>query len=404
MLEYFTYKKVKKHREQQAADKRKEKGKQIAVDEETEGNPEAATTTAPIVSNPVDDDAPAAGRPVLDHEDEQFLEHLTSSDMSLVDNEDGTPPPLPPRVKTPVVDIDSDASSVSSQKEQESQKQKDPEKDNHQPKSRFAFVKALPRTISLRRKPPATHHHKDRLTVPKDPKQGTPATEEDDNARLTRVLDDLDLASRNNRAISLSAESAALAHTFTQILQDLVNGVPTAYGDLTRLLDDSDGVLARNYARLPRSLKKLVAQLPEKLTSTLAPELLAVAAEAQGVEHGSAKKFLAPGNLLDLVTKPGALVGLLRGVLNALKTRFPAFVGTNVLWSIAVFLLLSVLWYCYKRGREERLEREGAVAAEGEGGKGEVIGEAGTDGEPVVRVSGPEVDKGASGDDAVPKL
>jgi hypothetical protein len=186
------------------------------------------------------------------------------------------------------------------------------------------------------------------------------------------VLDDLDLSAQNNRAFSLSGESAEMVRKFTQVLKDLVNGVPTAYGDLVKLLDDRDGILDRSYEKLPRSLKKLVAQLPEKLTSTLAPELLAVAAEAQGlgVEEGAsaglkgaAKKFLSPSSLHDLVTKPGALVGLLKGIVNALKTRFPAFIGTNVLWSLAVFLLLSMLWYCYKRGREVRLEREASNVA-----------------------------------------
>jgi hypothetical protein len=189
---------------------------------------------------------------------------------------------------------------------------------------------------------------------------------------MARVLDDLDLSAKNNRAFSLSTESAEMVRKFTQVLKDLVNGVPTAYGDLVKLLDDRDGILARNYEKLPKSLKKLVAQLPEKLTSSLAPELLAAAAEAQGLSaaegskgglKGAAKKFLTPGSLHDLVTKPGALVGLLKGIVNALKTRFPAFIGTNVLWSLAVFLLLSMLWYCHKRGREVRLEREASDAA-----------------------------------------
>ncbi|KAI1741238.1 hypothetical protein F4680DRAFT_416188 [Xylaria scruposa] len=196
---------------------------------------------------------------------------------------------------------------------------------------------------------------------------------------MAHLLDDLDLSARNNRAFSLSSESAEMARRFTQVLRDLVNGVPTAYGDLVGLIEDRDGVLARNYERLPGGLKKLVAQLPDKLTSSLAPELLAVAAEAQGLDEANkevaggsglkdaAKKFLTPGNLHDLVTKPGALVGLLKGIVNALKTRFPAFIGTNVLWSLAVFLLLSMLWYCHKRGREVRLEREAEEKAKAEG-------------------------------------
>ncbi|KAI1434425.1 hypothetical protein GGR50DRAFT_402271 [Xylaria sp. CBS 124048] len=360
MLEYFTYKKVKKHREEKTANKQIEKGKQIAKQE--------TTTTTPIASNSGSDGVAAAGAPVLDREDEEFLEHLTSSNGSIGADDDDIPPPLPPRVKTPIIEIDSESSSISGQKEEGKEKQKEKEKDQAPPaKNRFSFVKALPRSISLRRKP-ATSHQQDHLSVPEGTKHG-----DSEDAKLVSVLDDLDLVSRNNRAISLSAESASLARSFTQILRDLVNGVPTAYGDLTSLLDNSDGILARNYERLPRSLKKLVAQLPEKLTSTLAPELLAVAAEAHGIEaeekgvQDTAKRLFTPANLRDLVTKPGALVSLLKGIMNALKTRFPAFVGTNVLWSLAVFLLLSMLWYCHKRGREVRLEREARAKAEAEG-------------------------------------
>ena len=41
-----------------------------------------------------------------------------------------------------------------------------------------------------------------------------------------------------------------------------------------------------------------------------------------------------------------------------LRTRFPAFAGVNVLWSLALFVLLIMFWYCYKRGKEVRLEKE----------------------------------------------
>ncbi|KAI1420312.1 hypothetical protein F5Y12DRAFT_788383 [Xylaria sp. FL1777] len=378
--------KVKKHREQKAAEKEnseqlKGKEKQPAsesVKDETPvpiaetGSEVPATSPSPspqIISKPVDgdDDVPIEGTPVLDHEDEKFLERLTSSEA----NEDENPPPLPPRVKTPVLDIESDDASSIASKEGQSKKSKGKEKrespeasaGDHKHK-RFSFVTNLSRNISLRRKP-APGLHPDHLAVP------STSEAEKEKTDMARVLDDLDLSAKNNRAFSLSSESADMARKFTQVLKDLVNGVPTAYGDLVSLLDDRDGVLARTFEKLPSSLKKLVAQLPEKLTSSLAPELLAVAAEAQGLnpEDGkegglkdAAKKFLTPSNLHDLVTKPGALVGLLKGIVNTLKTRFPAFVGTNVLWSLAVFLLLSMLWYCYKRGREVRLEREASEA------------------------------------------
>ena len=64
---------------------------------------------------------------------------------------------------------------------------------------------------------------------------------------------------------------------------------------------------------------------------------------------GAAKNFLRPTSLKDLVTKPGAVVSLLKAIMNALKLRWPAFMGTNVLLSLALFgkILLpsSISWY-----------------------------------------------------------
>jgi len=421
MLEYFNLKKLKKHREGKAADEQKtDKDKQEVASETSKGAPaaqsdkvDAPSPSPQIISKPAgEDDVAHEGTPVLDHEDEEFLKRLTSGDMSIASGEDDeTPPPLPPRVKTPVIEIDSDTSSVSSKevvekkgkgKEESDRKETGKGKGKVKGKTasgnkskRFSFVTNLPRALTTRRKAaeasastasgldPDPNH----LAVP-----GAEAEAASEKNDMARVLDDLDLSAKNNRVFSLSAESAETVRRFTQVLKDLVNGVPTAYGDLVKILEDRDGILARNYEKLPKSLKKLITQLPEKLTSSFAPELLAVAAEAQGLTplevegggegsglKGAAKKFLTPSKLRDLVTKPGALVGMLKGIVNALKTRFPAFVGTNVLWSLAVFLLLSMLWYCYKRGREVRLEREASEAADKEGKTDEVI-----DGQPRV--------------------
>ena len=157
----------------------------------------------------------------------------------------------------------------------------------------------------------------------------------------------------NNRAFSLSKESQQLVQQFTVILKDLVNGVPTAYDDLTHLLDGQNKTIQKSYDSMPSFLQKLITQLPTKLTSTLAPELLAVATEAQafgasdaaaGVAAGgaaglagAAKSFMRISSLKDLVTKPGAVVTMLKTIMNALKLRWPAFMGTNVLLSLGLF-------------------------------------------------------------------
>ncbi|KAK7750315.1 hypothetical protein SLS62_007722 [Diatrype stigma] len=437
MLEYFTFKKVKKHRAEKAEKERVEKensdkqektkveGKDgtssdqatVAVAEPAEGDadtptsPPPTSSPAPPVTITKPEDIPKnTPIPVLEEDDERFLERLTSSPESRTptnDNDDETPPPLPPRIKTPVIEWDSDASSVGSRQgssavaEDDKSKSREKDKDNKkgkgkekekdkkdkatadpaEPKNkRFSFVTNLGRGISLRKKPGHTSSsgQGDASSLKPAAAAAAAALPESEvrkeEAEIARVLDDLNLAasSDDKKTFSLPGETADLVRRFTQVLKDLANGVPTAYGDLVQLVDDRDGVIERAYGRLPKGLRKLVAQLPDQLTSKLAPELLAVAAEAQGLSaeegkdgglKGAAKRFLTPSNLQELVTKPGAIAGLLKGIVNALKTRWPAFIGTNVLWSVAVFLLLSVLWYCYKRGREVRLEGEATEAA-----------------------------------------
>ncbi|ORY65034.1 uncharacterized protein BCR38DRAFT_408778 [Pseudomassariella vexata] len=361
MLEYFAYKKVKKNRDDKESKKRQEHDKQETKHEESN---RAATPPRTVISKPE-----PVGTPVLNQEDEKFLERLTSPDATVLDDDDaGPPPPLPPRVATPVVTWDSDTESFVSKDEKNAKgkgKAATTTAADDKKSNRFSTITNLGRTISLRvqRKPVNKDSlHPTHLAVP----EGEVRREETD---ISAVLEDLNLSASNNKAFSLSADSTEMVRKFTLVLKDLVNGVPTAYQDLVDLIEDRDGLLAKNYERLPNGLKKLVTTLPNKLTTTLAPELLAVAAEAQGLNaaeaskdglKGAAKHFMQPKNLQELVTKPGAVVGMLKGIVNVLKTRWPAFIGTNVLWSVAIFLLLSVLWYCHKRGREERLLKEGA--------------------------------------------
>lgn len=185
---------------------------------------------------------------------------------------------------------------------------------------------------------------------------------------MTIVLEKLNLAAVDNRVFSISEETKDLLERFNQILKDLMNGVPTAYRDLESLLTNGDKQLQKTYSSLPSFLQKLVEKLPEVMTKGLAPEMMAAAAErasAYGVNleksgkaAGKAAKFMKTPSLKDLVGKPGAITSMLRSIMEFLKTRFPAFAGINVLWSLALFLLLIVFWYCYKRGKEVRLEKE----------------------------------------------
>ncbi|KAI4111180.1 MAG: hypothetical protein LQ345_006851 [Seirophora villosa] len=188
---------------------------------------------------------------------------------------------------------------------------------------------------------------------------------------MTAIMDELNLAAVNNRVFSISAESKDLLQKFTLVLKDLMNGVPTAYDDLESLLTNSENQIERSYKHLPPFLQDLIKKLPAKMTQSIGPEMLAAAAEKQGLNS----KYMTKGahmaekagvkvrvpSLKDLVMKPGAIAGLLKSIMNFLKLRFPAFLGMNVLYSLGLFVLLFVFWYCHKRGKEVRLQKERAL-------------------------------------------
>ncbi|KAG4031277.1 hypothetical protein MFRU_009g00670 [Monilinia fructicola] len=402
MLEYFTYKKVKKH---QAEKKERASNSNTPLASPNSTSPTTSSRPRPLntVTTPSAESKRGAASPILNEEDEYFLHRFISAE--------GTPPPLPQRRPTLplrpsergiegigmgdeagewrdnelqiILREDGDEDTVPKKREgregraqgKENGKGKVDEEENIDENVEKA-AKKWKRLSFLHR---GKKEPKDKNSgLEPDPNiSDTEAQREQDD--LSRVLDDLSLTASNNRAFSLSPDSTVLVQKFTLILKDLINGVPTAYDDLVHLLEDSQGTLSKSYDSLPSFLQKLVTQLPAKVTTTLAPELLAVATEAQAhsVAHAAsaaqtggmgaaARAFLAPSSLKELVTKPGAVVGMLKAIVNALKLRWPAFMGTNVLLSLALFVLLFVFWYCYKRGKEVRLARDGSLAAEGE--------------------------------------
>jgi len=162
------------------------------------------------------------------------------------------------------------------------------------------------------------------------------------------VLERLNLAAVNNRVFSISDETQVLLQRFNQIFKDLINGVPTAYDDLESLLKNGDRQLQKTFNHLPSFLQQLIERLPETVTKGLAPEIMAAAAERAeksginaenvGKAAAAAKKMgLKTPGLKDLIGKPGAIAGMMRSVMAYLRARFPAFMGMNVLWSLALF-------------------------------------------------------------------
>ncbi|KAH0565301.1 hypothetical protein GP486_001301 [Trichoglossum hirsutum] len=303
--------------------------------------------------------SPESKSPVLSPADEQFLEQIVSREE--------TPPPLPERHSDHIAeDLTGNAEQeVTENRELQPEEGHSPEKAEQAEKKtegRGDVKKGNKKWSFLQRK----FSKKDKK---KAAEVQADTTEEQD---ISIALEKLNLAAEGNSAFSPSKETRELVQKFTVILKDLVNGVPTAYDDLVKFFDDSSSEIQKSYSKMPSFLQKLVSSLPTKLKTTLAPELLAVAAESQGLHPAEAatagtggvlkaaagKAGVAIPTLKELVTKPSAIVGMLKAIMNVLKLRWPAFIGTNVLWSLGLMVLLFVLWYCHKRGKEVRLERE----------------------------------------------
>jgi hypothetical protein len=301
--------------------------------------------------------------PVLSEEDEQFLNHITSN---------GNPPPLPARPNVMNLPVAGETRSNDAQIAllDGAQYIALPESPNEVSEEPFMFSTSDQNASSkksrltwnwLRRdsrdsKRQATASGLHDIADGLKSSEARPCEEHlVDDKEINReeedmaiVLERLNLAAVNNRVFSISDETQDLLRQFNQIFKDLVKGVPTAYDDLESLLKNGDQQLQKTFNALPGFLQKLIEQLPDKVTKGLAPTMMAAAAERAGKSGvnmetagkaaGAAKKmgFKTP-SLKDLIGKPGAIAGLLRSIITFLRARFPAFMGMNVLWSLALF-------------------------------------------------------------------
>ncbi|CAL5867489.1 uncharacterized protein PFLUO_LOCUS1708 [Penicillium psychrofluorescens] len=337
--------------------------------------------------------------PVLTAEDEAFLQQVTAepeSSRSVADGEHPQlaateDPPQPLAVDEGAANIPLPASPADEFGKQLGEEAREKSKDDT-PKPEPASqsnVKAPEKKTKKNRwsffTRKSSDSNKDKQASTSDKKQSSETktdtstndgqNTQQDNQDVTDILDRLNLAADNNRVFSISDETQELLRKFKLIFKDLVNGAPTAYHDLESLLTNGNRQLQDTYSNLPGFLQKLIEKLPERWTETLAPEMLAVAGErasASGVNMenmgkaaaAASKMGISVPSLKELVGKPTALVGMLRSIMAFLRARFPAVLGMNVLWSLALFILLFVLWYCHKRGREVRLENERLVTEE----------------------------------------
>ncbi|KAG9963785.1 hypothetical protein KCU61_g3327, partial [Aureobasidium melanogenum] len=214
-------------------------------------------------------------------------------------------------------------------------------------------------------------------------KAQSPEAKEQDEREVSVLLDRLNLSAINNRVFSFSDQSQRLYSEFTLILKDIVNGAPTAWEDLETLLKENEKHLEQMFKNMPPFVQTLVKSLPAKFASSMGPEIMAMAGDKPGndlkkqMEAASTASTSASAanpylkkkqkrkvpNIKDLASSKGTVTSMLTNIVNFLKVRFPAFVtGTNVVMSLAVFILLFVFWYCHKRGKEVRMLRESESA------------------------------------------
>jgi len=203
------------------------------------------------------------------------------------------------------------------------------------------------------------------------------------------MLSNLKLSSLNNSVVGISHETQHLLENFTVVLKDVVNGGPEAYHDLDKLLTERGEQLDSLFGSMPPFLQTLVKALPVKMYGAMAPQV-AAAMSSDGKDSMSAtevgsdeeaevtvstssekdtkkKKHGVVPSVQSLIKEQGTVAAMLRSILNFLQARFPLFVtGSNVLMSVAVFILLFVFWYCHKRGKQVRLSKKTAekIAAE----------------------------------------
>ncbi|CAE6499308.1 unnamed protein product [Rhizoctonia solani] len=329
----------------------------------------------------------------LDKKDEQFLAEVV---------ERSPPPPDP---STPATTVDSlfEESKVDWNKEKE--KKSEPW---GQTLKRWGTLGRAGSSNSVSKKDspspaPSSSRPGTPSDLPKPPVEGVPtgvsnpATPEPELTKeqqdLAEVLDSLDMQAGQQGIAFTTPDTRALLQKFTQILKDIINGVPTAYDDLIEFLESSSTQLSKEWNSLPSTFQKLIRSLPLGIPPDVFATMTAAAAvptAGDQSEVGAAPKgppgftsklnpmsmftktnpktgtkshtLPSPGQVKEFLGTGGGIATILRSIVTFLRTRFPMLAGTNALMSMGISILMLLLWYCHKRGREVRLQKEAEAA------------------------------------------
>ncbi|KAG0633741.1 hypothetical protein HOY80DRAFT_1103220 [Tuber brumale] len=367
MLEYLPWRK-----------KVKEPPAVSAVLTHNEAVGKSATTTTAATRTAT----PESPKPVLSHHDEEFLkkslEDTDDQPVVILEGSGSTTPSIAPLAtsapETPATANTSDDAEVKIKSKKKKKEEKAAEW-KEEIRNRWEGLRRSASSAVDKRKEKGKGKEREKVEEGLEVKEEEKSEEDE----LRGALDGLNLAAEGGRAFSISPATAQLLDRFTQILKDLVNGVPTAYNDLVELLESSSKTLEETFSSLPNFLQNMIKTFPKKMQANVTPELLRTAAAAAPATAAKVEGLSSIPNLKEMVTKPGLLMGMLKSVINLLKTRFPvALGGANLAISMGLFVVLFVLWYCHKRGREERLEKERLAAEALAAGEGAATGAAAT--------------------------
>lgn len=238
-----------------------------------------------------------------------------------------------------------------------------------------AYVPSMPNMPNIPNVTLPTLKRKDKDSQPnivynEDGTVNEEATKEQQEREVSVLLDKLNLSNINNRVFAFSAETQKIYERFAQCLKDIINGAPTAYEDMDKLMREAGPKLEAQFQSMPPFVQTLVKSLPMRMGSTLGPEFLAAASEKPGAdmqsrlaaasqpgaadsginlastpstatektEDSKQKKKRRIPALKSLVGEKSTVAAMLRSCVHFLQTRFPFLAATtNVAMSLAVF-------------------------------------------------------------------
>lgn len=268
-----------------------------------------------------------------------------------------------PSIKSPAKRADN-----SSQQEQDQHNSKENETSDSKPRTWTEYASSI--TPSIPSLPAWTKKSKDKDSEPEpvyneDGTINEEKTKEKQEKEVSVLLDNLNMSTINNRVFALNQSTQHIYDRFAEVLKDTINGGPTAYEDMEKLMKEAGPQLEKQFKSMPPFVQTLVKSLPAKLSGTLGPELLAAASEKPGADMKTSLESASKGETVvegkgkgkepekkskrripgikSLISKEGAVAGILRNTVNFIQTRFPFLASTtNVVMSLAVFSKLII--------------------------------------------------------------